>query len=65
MGRNDPLRKGVRLIHAGESPKRLLKKKSLHEALAEEARVQRVCLCAGDNTTLLLVSNLLRFNDSD
>ena len=24
MGRTDPLRKGVRLIHAGESPKRLL-----------------------------------------
>lgn len=32
MGRNDPLRKGVRLIHAGESAKRLLEEgeKKLH-----------------------------------
>lgn len=40
MERNDPLSKGVRLIHAGKSPKRLPKEEE--EEGVEEEKLQAV-----------------------
>lgn len=36
MERNDPLSKGVRLIHAGKSPERLLKEEEEEEEEGDE-----------------------------
>lgn len=52
MGRNDPLRKGVRLIHAGESPKRLPPRRSWRRP---GFFFTRVCLCVRENRTFPII----------